>query len=426
MIKKAKKIILIFFPVLIFSIFLNVYYNGNIFKLSNIQSVIAVFALSLIILDKASFRINKNAFVIYLFITVCFISCFFSDDFFSSIKRFFIVFLPFLMIFQTYLNINSVEKVKESLEKYFIYFVIFLVIYALTIFLFDYFSFYGIKSHEVSKSDLYKLGQIYYARKDLFGLSNAALDQQIDIYRPSSLLSNTIGFSHLILLAIYMNHFNENFSRVIKFILYFLFITSLFWTFSRVNILIFMLIPFLIFLAKYKRYFITFLIVKVFLFFLLIILQIQNLYENLVFFDAINLGKFIDRFEIYKVTLLSFEDYFFKGVGFGQGSENFIMKKYSSLPSFYENQNLAIPSVPLTILVETGFLGLFFYILLIPLAIKNNNNFYKKSVMSVFMILILIQLTQYFDISLFRFHPLTFIFAIYLGIGCNKNLKFNA
>ena len=62
----------------------------------------------------------------------------------------------------------ALKKVKESLEKYFIYFVIFLVIYALTIFLFDYFSFYRIKSHEVSKSDLYKLGQIYYARKDLF------------------------------------------------------------------------------------------------------------------------------------------------------------------------------------------------------------------------------------------------------------------
>ena len=187
-----------------------------------------------------------------------------------------------------------------------------------------------------------------------------------------------------------------------------------------------MLVPFLIFLAKNKRYFIIFLIVKVFLFFLLIILQIENQSENFVFLDIINLGKFIDRFEIYKLTLLSFEDYFFNGVGFGQGSENFLMKKYPSLPSFYENQSLAIPSVPLTIFVETGFLGLFFYILLIPLVIKNNNYFYKKSVMSIFMILIIIQLTQYFDISLFRFHPLTFIFAIYLGIGCNKNSKFNA
>ena len=187
-----------------------------------------------------------------------------------------------------------------------------------------------------------------------------------------------------------------------------------------------MLVPFLIIFAKYKRYFITFLIVKVFLFFFLLILQIQNQSENLFFLNTINFGNFTDRFEIYKVTLLSFEDYFFKGVGFGQGSENFIMKKYSNLPSFYGNQDLAIPSVPLSIFVETGFLGLFLYILLIPLAIKNNNNFYKKSVMSTFMILIIIQLTQFFDISLFRFHPLTFIFAIYLGIGCNKNLKFNA
>ena len=425
MIKKVKQILLILFPVLIFSIFLHIYYDGNIFKLSNIQSVIAVFALSLIILDKSSFKINKNAFALYLFVTVCFISCFFSDDFLSSLKRFFIVFIPFLMIFQTYLNINSVKEVKESIEKYFIYFVIFLVVYALTIFLFDYFSSYGIRSHEISKSDFFNLGQIYYTRKDLFGSSNALLNQQVDIYRPSSLLSNTIGFSHLVLLAIYMNHFNENSSRLIKNILYLLFIITLFWTFSRINILIFMLVPFLIFLARYKRYFISFLIVKVFLFFLLLIFQIQNQTENLVFFDTINPGNYTDRFEIYKVTLLSFEDYFFKGVGFGQGSENFIMKKYSSLPSFYENQNLAIPSVPITILVETGCLGLFFYILLIPLVIKNNNNFYKKSVMSIFVIIIIIQLTQYFDISLFRFHPLTFIFAVYLGIGCNKNSKFN-
>ena len=101
-----------------------------------------------------------------------------------------------------------------------------------------------------------------------------------------------------------------------------------------------MLVPFLIFLARYKRYFISFLIVKVFLFFLLLIFQIQNQTESLVFFDTINPGNYTDRFEIYKVTLLSFEDYFLKGVGFGQGSENFIMRKYSSLPSFYENQNL--------------------------------------------------------------------------------------
>ena len=426
MIKEVKKIILISFPVLIFSVFLHVYYDGNIIKLSNVQSVIAIFALSLIILDKTSFKTNKNAFGLYLFITVCFISCFFSDNIFSSIKRFFIVFIPFLMIFQTYLNINSVKEVKESIEKYFIYFVIFLVIYALTIFLFDYFSSYGIRSHEISKSDFHKFGQIYYTRKDLFGSSNALLNQQIDIYRPSSLLSNTIGFSHLVLLAIYMNHFKENSSRLIKFILYFIFMITLFWTFSRINILILMLVPFLIFLTKYKKYFIYFLIGKFFLFFLLLILQIQNQADNLFFFDTINPGNYTDRFEIYKVTLLSFEDYTFKGVGFGQGSENFLMKKYPSLPSFYENQSLAIPSVPLTIFVETGFLGLLFYIFLIPLVIKNNKNFYKKSVLSIFMILIIIQLTQYFDISLFRFHPLTFIFAIYLGIGCNKNSKFNA
>ena len=56
MIKEIKKIFLNFLPVLIFSIFLNIYYDGNTFKLSNIQSVIAVFAISLIILDKASFK----------------------------------------------------------------------------------------------------------------------------------------------------------------------------------------------------------------------------------------------------------------------------------------------------------------------------------------------------------------------------------
>ena len=145
-------------------------------------------------------------------------------------------------------------------------------------------------------------------------------------------------------------------------------------------------------------------------------------------FDKLNLGKFTDRFEIFKIVILKIESYFFTGVGFGVSSENFIMKFYNMMSSFYQvthRQNLAIPSVPLTIFVETGVFGFITYSLILPILIFFNKNFKSTNVKNIFCLLIVIQLTQFSDISLLRFHMITFLFAMYLGISCNKSVKIN-
>ena len=89
-------------------------------------------------------------------------------------------------------------------------------------------------------------------------------------------------------------------------------------------------------------------------------------------------------------------------------------------------KTLSIPSVPLTIFLETGVFGFITYSLILPILIFLNNNFKSTNVKNIFCLLIIIQLTQVPDISLLRFHMITFLFAMYLGISCNKSVKINA
>ena len=129
---------------------------------------------------------------------------------------------------------------------------------------------------------------------------------------------------------------------------------------------------------------------------------------------------------INKLHLCVFESYFITGLGFGVSSENLIMKFYDLMSSFYQvtdKQNLAINSVPLTIFVETGIFGYIAYSSILPILILLNKNFKFSNVKNIFCLLIVIQLTQFTDISLLRFHMITFLFAIYLGISCNKSAK---
>ncbi len=145
-------------------------------------------------------------------------------------------------------------------------------------------------------------------------------------------------------------------------------------------------------------------------------------------FDRLGIGGFIDRFEIFRIVILKIESYFITGVGFGLGSENFIMKFYELSPFYkasHNMQNLAITSVPLTIFVETGIFGFVIYSSILPILIFMNKNFKYSNVKNIFCLLIAIQLTQFTDISLLRFHIVTFLFAIYLGISCNKSVKLN-
>ena len=93
---------LILFPILTVCVFLNIYYEGVIYKLNNVQSVIIYCLLCLLLVKKNSFIFYKETLIVYLFILICLISCFFSENVFLSLKRFIIVFVPFVIIFQTY------------------------------------------------------------------------------------------------------------------------------------------------------------------------------------------------------------------------------------------------------------------------------------------------------------------------------------
>ena len=166
----------------------------------------------------------------------------------------------------------------------------------------------------------------------------------------------------------------------------------------------------------------SFVLFEFFLLFSIILLSFIKS-EQIVLFGIFELGNIFDRSQIYKIVFSSYENFFLNGVGFGRSSEDLIMKQYFKLDESFGSQILAIPSVPITIFVEAGFLGLLSYILFIPVLIHKNQNFKSYEIKSILVILIIIQLTQYFDISLFRFHPLTFFFAIYLGMSFNKNFN---
>ncbi len=438
MFNNFNKSILILFPILTICIFFNIYYEGLIYKLNNIETVLIFCLLSLLIINKNSFNFHKETLIIYLFILICLISCFFSENVFLSLKRFILVFIPFVIIFQTYLNVENVDNIKNKFEALFIYLVLFLVFYSLLIFATDFFSksyiyhLYKDENLNISKNisrSLFGFGQRYFERGDLFRF----------FLRPSSLLSNTIGFSHLILIAIILNYSNKNLNTSFRISNFLILVPALVWTFSRVNILILFLFPLILILSKKKSLLITLLFGKI-LFFLFMILFIHPSFNQLINidFDKLNLGQLPDRFDIFKIVILKIESYFVTGVGFGVSSENFLksveninnefMKFYNMSSSFYEvthNRNLAIASVPLTIFVETGVLGFITYSLILPTLIFLNKNFKSANVKNIFCLLIVIQLTQVSDISLLRFHMITFLFAMYLGISCNKSVKIN-
>ena len=428
MLNNFNKSLLILFPILTVCIFFNIYYEGVIYKLNNIQSVLIFCLLCLLIVRKSSFNFHKETLIIYLFIFICLISCFFSENILLSLKRFTIVFIPFILVFQTYLNTKDIDNIKNKFEALFIYLVLFLIFYALVIFIADFLSNEKINPRKIGEclydcheSNFFGLGQIYYTRNDIF--------KDFLFLRPSSLLSNTLGLSHLILIAITINHLNKNLNSSFRKANILILIPSLFWTFSRVNILILLLFPLILFLSKKKNFLITLLfgIELIFLFVIFSNYPSLNQFIN-IDFDKLGVGRFTDRFEIFKIVMLKIESYFITGVGFGVSSENFIMKFYDMFSSFYQvihQQDLAIASVPLTIFVETGLFGFITYASILPILMIMNKNFKFKEVKNIFCLLIVVQLTQFSDISLFRFHMLTFLFAVYLGISCNKNLKIN-
>ena len=341
MLDNFNKSLLILFPILTVCIFLNIYYEGVIYKLNNVQSVLIYCLLCLLLVKKSSFNFYKETLIVYLFILICLISCFFSENVFLSLKRFIIVFIPFVIIFQTYLNVENIDNIKNKFEALFLYLVLFLIFYSLLIFTTDFFSksfIYDLFNTEkginisvnISES-LFGLGQKYFERGDMFKF----------FLRPSSLLSNTIGFSHLILIAIILNYSNKNLNTSFRISNFLILVPAFLWTFSRANILILFLFPLILILSKKKSLLVILLFGKMLIIFFVMLLIHLSLNQSINIdaiegtintatgeivsspaFDKLNLGQFADRFDIFKIVILKIKSYFVTGVGFGVSPEN--------------------------------------------------------------------------------------------------------
>ncbi len=434
------------FPVLLFSIFLRIYFDGNIFQLSDLTVVFFVFTLCLPFLNKRLFILNNALLPFYFFIIVSLyssVSVASSELQLTSIKRFLIILIPSLVIVHAYANYPNIDSVFNKLKSTFILFVVCLCIYALVIYIFDFdflvFSkscYYVqenpfisnfqtctynpdlklLKSHIVT-NNFSKFGQIYYTREDLFGGNNF-------FYRPSSLFSNVIGFSQLILYAIIfmlqIDKIKYNFSSKIIF---FLLLFSFFWTFSRINILIlFILIPFLYFIINRKFLLSLVTLISTASFFLIINLDYLSF---IIDSGSLNfIGSLFDRFELYELTKLNFNKYF-SGLGFGISSESLTYAFHNQLTEHRNADDISLTSIPITVFVETGIFGLLCYTMIISYPIINTKKYFFDDVNNkhALVLLISIYFTQFFDTSLFRFHPTTFLFFVILGIFANKIKK---
>ena len=154
-------------------------------------------------------------------------------------------------------------------------------------------------------------------------------------------------------------------------------------------------------------------------FFLIINLDYFNFIIDL---DSLNfIGNLFDRFELYEITQKNFNKYF-SGLGFGISSESLIYSLHNQLTEHSNADDISLPSIPLTVFIETGIFGLLSYMMIITYPIiKIRKNFFDDvNIRHALILLISIYFTQFFDASLFRFHPTTFFFIVILGFFANK------
>ncbi len=446
MLKRFKEFYLCIYPIIVTCIFFNIYYDGDIIKLGNKESVILVFIFTLLLIDKRILNLKKELIPFYFFLLTCFISTYFSVEQIISLKRFLIIFIPSFIVVQIYSNIDNCKQVQMQIFKYFVYVVFFLCLYSLIIFINEeyvknliFFGFpvsgevtdFKLLLHDVTKTNFFNLGQIYYTRGDLFnddalGPIGESTPVVFQIYRPSSLLANTIGFSQLVLLALIMllskNNVNGN---LLRRFLAFTFITFLIWTFSRINILIILLvIPFLYAIINNKKLISIFLLSSTLVFILTVFwidIAISDLLSNMPYDKSLDLpiGHILDRLQIYDVISENLNLFFLSGIGFGVGFEGFLENFSNSIQLHKHIQELSIPSVPITIFLETGILGLlsFLFVLAYPIYVHTKSEIRYNQLI---FLMVAIYFTQFSDISLFRFHPMTFMFCVFLGIFTNK------
>ena len=392
-------------------------------KLSNLHQVFFVFILSLILLCTGKKIVfNPKLLPLYTLFLFSIVTAFFSQEQQLSLKRIIITFLPMLIISNFYSNYENIDKLVKKFIDFFLIFTFLLCFYSIIVFIFDKSVSFIYEFNGISFIDnkYIPLGQFYSVRPISISLFNFKHD--FFIPRPSSLFTNTIGFSHIILVACLFSIYKFFYSKKQIFIyLTIFFVLMLFWSMTRTTIIIF-LIVFPLFLYNFISY-------KKLISFLLIVFSISTILIFFLNFDKLTTDY--PRVILYQFLISKYKDYFFTGYGFGVSNEVFfknyislIIEKYSSLDIILDEEfkNISIPSVTLTILMELGFFGFILLLAYITLPIYLNkiNN---KQVNIIIIVSLGLFLTQIFDISLFRFHPTSFLFAFFIGALCNNNFK---
>lgn len=425
-------------------------YDYKTLKIPNIIQILIIFFLIIyFIFFGKVFLFKKVLIPFYILIIFSIYSSLSSNEILLSLKRTAITFIPMFFIIHYFSNHKEPSKIFNLFSNNFTYFIIILCAYALLVHIFDTVGTIGLpgKSSDVVMDSIkMDLGESFYRFINYFNPNNGYDDNPqkcgnigfikiFDMYfgqfyscrnfyeiwlsRPSSLLSNTIGFSQLLLISLIIV-FNRFLSQKNYYFLliFFVFLIFFMWTFSRANqILLIISLVFLSIPFKNINKLISISIITITSSFLIIIFLSTSLLEGnyLEPHHAINL----ERLSLFLNIANYWESYSYTGVGFGLSYEGFLNSIKTNLNYQRHLDVISIPSTYMTILIELGLLGFIMLNLCIFYPTYNLENNNKILLVLIFCI----SLTQLTDISLLRFHPLNFFFAFLLGLISNNNYE---
>ena len=162
------------------------------------QVILLLFFSSLLILF-SNFKINYRLMPLFFFTIFCLISALFSEQSILSFKRSIMILLPTLIIVNYYSTYDNIHELTRKFIIFFISFSSLVCIFSLIIFLLDNnisLSTKNFNGLSFVKFGYFELGQFYSSR---------TLYNDFLILRPSSLFSNTIGFSHIVLISYFLS-----------------------------------------------------------------------------------------------------------------------------------------------------------------------------------------------------------------------------
>lgn len=235
-----------------------------------------------------------------------------------------------------------------------------------------------------------------------------------DVYRANGLFDDPNYFG-LVLVSVWpLIFYSYPKNIILRNILIIVFIVSIFLTYSRASILIFIFQIFLLAFAKTRNIYSNFFKIGIFIFILGVVFKYSEsdlssrvlssmlfLIDNTAEVDYSTL----ERFDLMVAGVDMFFDNFWTGVGFG----NFHLFSFDYM-SFYPREEYA-HNTYLTVAGETGFFGLFFYLVFLILIIARVLRF-KNSYLLISLIGLL--LSNFFLVA--HYFPIAFFYiAVLMG-----------